>query len=301
MSRSIWKGTLSVGLVTLNVAAFKAVDEPNTGLEAKQLHDECNTPINMKRVCQHCTELARQKNPKAAEVEVPFANIVKGYPHGDKFVVFTPDELNQMKPESTKTIEVDKFVSLKEVGQMYLDTPFYLSPEGPVARRPFAMLRDALRAGGKYAMGTVAMYGHVQLVAIRAEKKGLVMSTVREHKHIRPIEHVSGYDQIPEVADASGTKMMGALIDSLVDNFDPTLHEDLFRKNLSEGIEAKSKGQQVAVAKTTAKPVVDDVMAALEASLAASTKNKKAKVASTAAAATATAKASKASRTRKTA
>ena len=293
-ARANWKGFLKIGHLIIPVASFKAIDDPNSGLKMNYLHDKCEHQINEVRVCLHCTQEAqtaaateakkkKQDPPVVPKVEVPFASLVKGYKHGEKFIVFKPEELEELKPESTRTVTVDQFIAQDNIGPLHLDTPYYLAPDGPVARAAFALLREALRAKNRAAMGVIALYGHDQLVAIRPEADALVMHTVREAKHIRAIGHITGYDEIPHNVSATHLKMMANLVEDMTERFDPEIFEDSYRKQLEEAIKAKISGEKVVPIKKADPVPTVNLMAQLEASLSAAKnrppKQKMAKVA----------------------
>lgn len=290
-ARANWKGFLKIANLIIPVASFKAIDDPSAGLKMNFLHDECEHQINEIRVCLHCTQKAQEKAdaeakkkkqdpPIVPKVEVPFANLVKGYKYGEKFIVFKPEELEELKPESTRTVEVDKFVPIEQIGPLHLDTPYYLAPDGPVARDAYAVLREALRQTKKAALGIIALYGHDQLVAIRPEANGLVMHTVREAKHIRAVEYVSGYDEIPASVNPTHLKMMVGIAQEMAEPFDPEIFEDSARKNLEARIKEKIGGEKIVPLKKAEVKATADLMAQLEASLgAAKTRTPKQKMA----------------------
>src|ERR671915_2234929 len=124
MPRAIWSGAISFGLVNIPVKLYSAVSRKTVRFH--QLDQEDNQRIQQKRV-----------NPRTGE-EVPYENLVKGYEIGpDRYVVITPDELDAIEPEKTRTIDIEDFVDLDQIDPMYFDHTYYLAP-GPGASKAYA-------------------------------------------------------------------------------------------------------------------------------------------------------------------
>ena len=141
MPRSIWSGAISFGLVNVPVKLYSAVSRKNVRFH--QLHDADHVRIQQKRVC-----------PADGE-EVPYDNIVKGYEISpDKYVVIEPEELEALDPKKTRAIEIQEFVDLDEIDPIYFDHPYYLAPDGPVAKEAFAVIREGLK--GMAGIGKVS-------------------------------------------------------------------------------------------------------------------------------------------------
>ena len=261
MPRSIWSGAISFGLVNVPVKLYSAVSKKTVRFH--QLHEADGVRIQQKRVC-----------PADGE-EVPYDEIVKGYEISpDRYVVITPDELESLEPRKTKTIDIEDFVSLDEIDPLYYDHPYYLLP-GQGAQKPYKLLVEAMKESGKVAIARVVIRTKEQLVAIRPVGDVLSMASMNFADEVISPE---SFDEAP--GDEIETRkreveMAQQLIDSLTSEFDPDRYHDTYRERVLEMIEAKAEGQEIAVqpAEEEAAPV-PDLMAALEASLAAAKKDK---------------------------
>ncbi|MDQ3936593.1 MAG: Ku protein [Actinomycetota bacterium] len=261
MPRSIWTGAISFGLVNVPVKLYSAVSKKTVRFH--QLHESDGVRIQQKRVC-----------PADGE-EVPYEDIVKGYEISpDRYVVISPDELEALEPRKTKTIDIEDFVDLDEIDPLYYDHPYYLLP-GQGAQKPYKLLVEAMKESGKVAIARVVIRTKEQLVAIRPVGDVLSMASMNFADEVVDPE---SFDEAPgeEVETRKREiEMAQQLIESLTSPFDPSKYHDTYRERVLEMIEAKAEGQEIAVqpAEEEAAPV-PDLMAALEASLAAAKKDK---------------------------
>jgi DNA end-binding protein Ku len=257
MPRSIWSGAISFGLVNVPIKLYSAVSKKTVRFH--QLHGDTGTRIQQRRV-----------DPSTGE-EVAYDDIVKGYEIGkDRYVVITPDELDSLDPEKTRTIEIEDFVEESEIDPIYYDHPYYLAP-ATGAEKPYRLLLDAMAQAGRVAIARVVIRNKEQLVAIRPAGDVLTMSTMNF------ADEVVSPDSIDEIASeedgkAKATKreldMAEQLIDSLTSDFDPDKYHDTYRERVLDLIERKAAGEEIAVAPEAPEPApVPDLMAALEASL----------------------------------
>jgi DNA end-binding protein Ku len=261
MPRSIWSGAISFGLVNVPVKLYSAVSKKSVRFH--QLHEADGVRIQQKRFC-----------PADGE-EVPYDEIVKGYEISpDRYVVITPDELEALEPRKTKTIDIEDFVSLDEIDPLYYDHPYYLLP-GQGAQKPYKLLVEAMKQSGKVAIARVVIRTKEQLVAIRPVGEILSMASMN---FADEVVDPDSFDETPgeEIETRKReVEMAQQLIESLTSDFDPQKYHDTYRERVLEMIEAKAEGQEIAVqpAEEEAAPV-PDLMAALEASLAAAKKEK---------------------------
>jgi len=257
MPRSIWSGAISFGLVNVPIKLYSAVSKKTVRFH--QLHGDTGTRIQQRRV-----------DPSTGE-EVAYEDIVKGYEIGkDRYVVITPDELDSLDPEKTRTIEIEDFVEESEIDPIYYDHPYYLAP-ATGAEKPYRLLLDAMAQAGRVAIARVVIRNKEQLVAIRPSDDVLTMSTMNF------ADEVVSPDSIDEIASeedgkAKATKreldMAEQLIDSLTSDFDPGKYHDTYRERVLDLVERKAAGEEIAVAPEAPEPApVPDLMAALEASL----------------------------------
>ena len=174
--RPTWKGYLKVSLVTIPVKVFPATESAAT-LSFNQLHAECQTRIQQKRWCPHC------------EREVPISEIAKGYEfEKGRYVVMTEDDMSKVRPESTRVIDLVQFTDAAAIDPIYVEKPYYLAPDGPMAREAFAVMREGMK--GKVGIGKLAQYGREYLVAVHPQDRGLVMYTLHHASELVAINEV---------------------------------------------------------------------------------------------------------------
>jgi len=257
MARSIWSGAISFGLVNVPVKLYSAVS-PKT-VRFHQLHEADGARIRQKRVCSADGE------------EVAYDEIVKGYEIGpDRYVIVTPDELEALDPEATRTIDIEDFVDLADIDPIYFDHPYYLAPNTGAAKS-YRLLLDAMEAAGKVGIARVVLRSKQQLCAIRPSDGVLVMSTMNYGDEVNSPDSLDELDAAAEVAaNERELKMAGQLIASLATEWDPGRYRDEYRERVLGLVERKAAGEEIAVAPAAEEPkAVPDLMAALEASLAA--------------------------------
>ena len=257
MPRSIWSGAISFGLVNVPIKLYSAVSKKTVRFH--QLHGTTGTRIQQRRV-----------DPSTGE-EVPYEEIVKGYEIGkERYVVITPDELESLDPEKTRTIEIEDFVEEAEIDPIYYDHPYYLAP-GTGAEKAYRLLLEAMKEAGRVAIARVVIRNKEQLVAIRPSGEVLTMSTMNFADEVvspEVIEEIGAQDGEKATATKRELDMAQQLIDSLTADFDPSKYHDTYRERVLELIERKAAGEEIAVAPEAAEPAaVPDLMAALEASL----------------------------------
>ena len=256
MPRAIWSGAISFGLVNIPVKLYSAVSRKTVRFH--QLDREDNQRIQQKRV-----------NPRTGE-EVPYENLVKGYELApDRYVVITPEELDGLDPQKTKTIDIEDFVDLAEIDPIYYDHPYYLVPDKG-AEKAYKLLLEAMKESGKVAIARVVIRSKENLVAIRPLDGVLTMETMLFGDEVVPPD---GIEDIPSTdgkakTSAREVEMAKQLIDSLTAEFDPDKYRDEYRDRVLDMIERKADGQDVVVEAPEEEPQkVPDLMAALEASI----------------------------------
>jgi DNA end-binding protein Ku len=253
----MWSGAISFGLVNVPVKLYSAVSRKT--VRFNQLNSETGNRIQQKRV-----------DPETGE-EVGYEQIVKGYElTKDRYVVITPDELDALDPERTRTIDIEDFVDLEEIDPVYYDHPYYLVPDKGAAKA-YGLLLGAMDQAGKVAIARVVLRSKEQLVAIRPAGDVLMMETMIFHDEVVPSGDIEDLPEGKElkVSDRE-LKMAQQLIDSLSSEFDPSRYRDEYRDKVLDLIERKAQGEEIAVQPEAPQPArVPDLMAALEASLAA--------------------------------
>jgi DNA end-binding protein Ku len=259
MARSIWSGAISFGLVNVPIKLYSAVSKKTVRFH--QLNGTTGNRIQQKRV-----------DPDTGD-EVNYEDIVKGYElTRDRYVIITPEELETLDPEKTRSIDIEDFVDESEIDPIFYDHPYYLVPDKGAAKA-YGLLLNAMAEADKVAIARVVIRSKEQLVAIRPHRDGdlLVMETMVFADEVVGTEDI---DDLPDAKDLKVSerelKMARQLIESLTDTFDPGKYKDSYREKVLELIEAKADGQEITVAAEAPEPAkVPDLMAALEASLAA--------------------------------
>jgi DNA end-binding protein Ku len=257
MPRSIWSGAISFGLVNVPVKLYSAVSRKTVRFH--QLNRDTGNRISQRRV-----------DPETGD-EVSYDDIVKGYElTKDHYVVITPEELDALDPEKTRTIDIEDFVDLEDIDPIYYDHPYYLVPDAG-ATKAYGLLLNAMRESGKVAIAKVVLRSKEQLVAIRPQDALLCMETMIFADEV--VAHDS-IDDLPAASDLKASarelKMAQQLIDSLSADWEPEKYRDEYREKVLELIERKAAGEEIAVQPEAPQPAkVPDLMAALEASLAA--------------------------------
>jgi DNA end-binding protein Ku len=258
MPRSIWSGAISFGLVNVPVKLYSAVSRKTVRFH--QLNAKTGHRIAQKRV------------DSATNDEVAYEDIVKGYElTKEHYVVITPDELEALDPEKSRTIDIEDFVDLAEIDPIYYDHPYYLIPDKGAAKA-YGLLLHAMEESDKVAVARVVLRSKEQLVAIRPAPGGVLMmeTMIFADEVVAPDE----IEELPAAKDLKVSdrevKMAQQLIDSLSSDFEPGKYRDEYREKVLELIERKAAGEEIAVQPEAPEPKkVPDLMAALEASLAA--------------------------------
>jgi len=282
-ARPTWKGYLKVSLVTIPVKVFPATESAAT-LSFNQLHAECKTRIQQKRWCPHC------------EREVPNTELVKGYEYEKgHYVVVTEEDIEKVRVESSKVIDLSQFTDVTDIDPIYVDKSYYLAPDGPMASESFAVMREGM--AGKAGIGKVALYGREYLVAVRPQKKGLVMYTLHHDAEIRSIDQVEELNSVPSKVKPEEMKLAKQVIATFDAELNLKDYQDEYKAGLRKIIDAKIAGEEVVAPEIQEPPKVVDLMEALRRSLntVSADKKKPAKAVAKAKAAAANGKKRKAS------
>jgi DNA end-binding protein Ku len=259
--RSTWKGFLRVSLVNIPVKVFPAT-ESAASISFNQLHAECQTRIQQKRWCPHC------------EREVPNSELVKGYEfEKGRYVVVTDEDMQKVRVESTRVINLSQFTDDTAIDPIYVDRAYYLAPDGAMAADAFAVMREGMV--GKAGVGKVALYGREYLVAIRPQKKGLVMYTLHHDAEIRSIDEIEELNSVPAKVKPEEMKLAKQVIATFDAELDLKEYKDEYREGLRKIIDAKIAGEEVVAPEVAEPPRVVDLMEALRRSLDSVSKEKK--------------------------
>jgi DNA end-binding protein Ku len=253
---TVWKGAISFGLVHVPVKMFTATEDKDVHL--RYIHKPCGTPIAYTRSCPHCQK------------EAGWEEISRGYEYEKgRFVLFEDEELDAIKPENTRTIQILDFVDLTEIDPLYFQKAYYLSPDQAGAGA-YNLLLEAIRQTGKIGIAKIAIRSKSSLAAIRAVENCICMETMHYPDEIRSLQQVPN---LPAQANVNERELNMArmLIDQLSAPFEPEKYTDDYRIALLDTIQRKVTGQgtDVVTAPAAERTNVIDLMAALQASLEA--------------------------------
>ncbi|MBI3647636.1 MAG: Ku protein [Actinobacteria bacterium] len=252
----MWKGAISFGLVTIPVAVYPATEEKT--LRFNQLHDEDGGRIRMKRTCSIDGE------------EVPFERIVRGYEYEkDRYVVLTDDDFDAVPVESSRAIDIVRFVDLDEIDPIMFKKSYYLAPEETGAKA-YALLREAMSQDGKVGIAKVSFRDKEHLAALRFKGDAFVLETMYWPDEIREADF-GGVNVDVKVREQE-LQMARQLIESLTGEWDAEGFTDEYREALLKIVEAKIEGREIEFVAPEPAAKVVDLMEALKASVAAAKK-----------------------------
>ena len=264
MPRVIWKGSISFGLVTIPVQLFSAVSRKT--VRFNQLDTETGARVRYKKVSS------------ADDSELSPERIVKGYelPSGD-YVTVTEAEFEQLAPVAARTIDIDAFIDLADIDPVFYDSAYHLVPDEATAK-PYKLLAEAMDEANKVGICHFVMRSKQHLAAIRPVDGRLMLSTMVYADELVTPDELGGFDSLDDIAvDERETAMARQLIAALESDFEPDRYTDSYREALLELIERKASGDTTATvaAPAPSSDTVVDLMAALEASVAAAKEARK--------------------------
>jgi DNA end-binding protein Ku len=255
MARPIWSGVISFGLVSVPVKAHPAVRDHDVHFH--QIDKGSGSRIRNRKV-----SAKTGKEVDNADIELGFETS-KG-----RYVTFSKRELDDLRPASTRAVEVSDFVSLDDIDPIYYERTYWLGPADDAAVKPYQLLRAAMEDRGLVAIGTVVMRNKQYLTAIRPLEGALAMSTMRFADEVVPRSDVDGVPDRRTKPDPKMLRMANQLVDSLTTDWDPRRYHDTFTEELRERIEAKQAGKKLEIEpEEGAEPKVIDLMQALEDSV----------------------------------
>lgn len=257
--RSIWKGAISFGLVTIPVKLYSATEQRDVSFH--QVHRADAGRIKYKRVCTVCGE------------EVPYADIAKGYElSSGEIVVLTDEDFAELPLSTSRRIDVLQFTPSDQVDPIYFAKSYYLEPEATGAK-PYVLLRDALERSGQVAVVKVALRQRESLATLRVRDGVFVLETMLWPDEVRTADFPFLEEDI-EVRPQELT-MAGSLIETMSGDFDPTEYKDAYREALQAVIEAKVEGKEIVQPEAPEEePAAADLLSALRASVEAAKKGR---------------------------
>ena len=251
---SIWKGSLSFGLVSIPVELRTAIQGDH--ISFRMLHEEDLSPIKYERISAATGE------------PVPWNEIVKGYEYAKgKYVVLTDEDFKTAAMESSRTLEIVDFVKQEEIDPRFFETPYFLLPSKG-GEKAYALLREAIRRTGSVGIGKIILRQKQHLAGIKVVGEALVLEIMRFVNELIDTESLN----LPgaNLVRPQELQMAEQLVTSLAEPFDPTKYTDDYRANLMRVIKAKMKGRKAALSPEPEAPrdaQVIDLMTRLRESL----------------------------------
>ena len=252
-ARPIWQGSLRLSLVSCPVALYGATSK-SSDISFHLLNPETNNRIRM-----------IPTDPDTGPVER--ADLVKGYEiEKNRYVILTPDEIEGVKLETTRAIEIERFVDADSIDRLFWNDPYYLLPAGKEGIDAYAVIRDALVETGRIALGRVVMHTRERLVALEPRDKGILCYTLRMRNEV--VEPKDAFEDIPAIkSDKRMIEIARKIIEQQEGEFEPQNFKDRYEHALRELIHRKEKGQKPVSVEPPEETNVIDLMAALQKSL----------------------------------
>jgi DNA end-binding protein Ku len=256
MARPTWTGSVSFGLVNVPVKAFTAVRDHDVHFH--RLEKGTGARIRNRQVSEKSG-----KEVDASDIEMGY-EVRKG-----RYVTFGKQELDELRPESTRAIEVTDFVDLDAVDPIYYERTYWLGPGDDAGKKAYQLLLAAMEEKQKVAIGTVVMRNKQYLAAIRPLDGALVMSTMRFADEVVPRTEVDGLPARRAKPEAKALKLATQIVDSLAGDWKPEQYHDTYAEELRDRIERKEAGEELVEEAGTTAPDTNvlDLMEALEKSV----------------------------------
>jgi Ku protein len=258
VARSMWKGAIQFGLVTIPVKLYLAT-ESRAGISFHMLHEKDKARINMKIWC-----------PEDEEI-IPRTDTVKGYEYApDRYVVIDDEDLEKLPLKTVRSIEIEQFVDSTEAetNTKFVKQAYYIEPDR-VGRKAFQLLKEVLQDKGLTAICKIVIRDREALAALDPFENTMLLSTLYWPDEIRALDELDLPDEEPEIKPAE-KKMAAQLIEAMTGEFDPAAYRDEYREALMQVIESKIEGRETVEVEEPAEPTkLVDLMAALQASVTA--------------------------------
>lgn len=254
--RALRKAFIRLSLVTIPAKVFSAASKEHGEIHLHQLHAKCHNRIKYQKTCPIHGEVSKDE-------------IVSGYEYGrGKYVVIDPDELQKLRTESDKVINIQEFIAQDALDTIYLtEQTYYLVPDGRVAERPFIVLRDGMEKRERFAIAQAVLYGKEQFLLLRPVDGILAMTTLSYEKQFRDPSFLE--EEVPTgKPTAKEAELAGMLIDNLTnDDFDYRKYEDPYTMKLKQMIDAKVAGEEIVDQPKEERAKVINLMDALKQSV----------------------------------
>src|SRR2546422_2634814 len=255
--RSIWKGHIRFLLVAIPIRVYNAI-EASERIQFNQLHRDDFGPIGYDKRCKKCGQIVTNDQ------------ITKGYQYEkDRYALIEPEEIAKVKIKTTRAVDILGFVDSSEIPTTFFDAPYYIGPDGPVAEKPYALLRQVLKDTGKVGLAKVVLRDREDLVAVFPHENGIVLQKLRYPAEVRSIEEVPETDAAPKL-DKRELSLATSLVEQMITSFKDIDTVDHYHEALRKLIDSKIKGKKVTEFEKVEEVPRLDIMTALKKSLQAS-------------------------------
>jgi DNA end-binding protein Ku len=253
LGRPTWRGHLRLSLVTCPVALYTGTS-PAGDVHFNLINPKTNNRIRMVTTDPDSGPIERSKLVKGYEVE-------RG-----RYVLITEDEIKSVRLESTKTIDIERFVPADDIDRLYWKDPYFLVPDGKMAAESYGVIREAMKASKQIALGRVVMSTRERLMALEPRDNGILAFSLRSHDEVR--DPHEAFASIPKVkVDPAMVEIARKIIEQQEGPFDPSKFDDRYETALKALIAAKENGRKEVAVEEPRDTNVIDLMAALRASL----------------------------------
>jgi DNA end-binding protein Ku len=252
-TRPTWQGYLRLSLVSCPVALYTATTRAGE-VHFNMLHKKTHHRIRMIPTDPESGPVDRSEIVKGYEIE-------KGH-----YVVVTDEEIKNVRLETTRTLDIERFVGEDEIDRLYWNDPYFLAPDGEMAVEAFTVIREAMKKEGRVALGRLVMHQRERLMALEAQDKGILAYTIRNKREVKDPKDV--FSAIPAVKPpAQMVEIAAKIIDQLEGPFDPSQFNDRYEDALRALIKEKEKGHKITAPEEPKEAEVIDLMEALKRSL----------------------------------
>jgi DNA end-binding protein Ku len=266
--RSIWKGHIRFLLVAIPVRIYNAL-ETSEKIQFNQLHRDDYGPIGYDKRCKKCGQVVTNDQ------------ITKGYQYEtDRYAIVEPEDIAKVKIKTTKAVDIIGFVDAAEIPTTFYDSPYYAGPDGPVAEKPYALLREVMKQTGKVGIGKVVLRDREDLVALFPHEKGLVLQKLHYPHELRNMDNVPDIEGTQKL-DKNELKLATTLVEQMATSLEEIDTVDNYHEALKNLIESKIKGKKTVEFEVEELPRLD-IMSALKKSLQQSSRKPMVKAESTA-------------------
>ena len=255
--RAYWKGYLKLSLISCPIVLYPASSEREK-ISFHQLNKNTGHRIKYRKIDAESGD------------EVESADIIKGYEVGKgQYIELDPEELEAVAIESKRTIDIDEFVPKEEIDEVYLNSPYYIAPDGEVGQQAFAVIREAIRKEGMVAIGKIVFTSREHIIALEARGKGLLGVTLRYPYEVRKEEDY--FDDIPdEKIPKDMLDLASHIVKTKEGHFDPSSFDDRYEDALKDLLKKKQEGKPIERPERREPTNVVNLMVALRRSIEAS-------------------------------